>query len=75
MHCRGSHLRSLHGPNPHLVAVLAMVVLALAIMWLSLAAGTLGPMLAVAVGAIHVERVWVVALEPKVYVLVAVQPL
>ena len=75
MHCRGSHLRSLHGPNPHLVAVLAMVVLALAEMWLSVAAGALGPMLAVAVGAIPVVPVWVVGVEPIRSVPMAVQPL
>ena len=52
-----------------------MVVLALAIIWLSLAAGALGPMLAVAVGAIPVLPVWVVGVEPIRPVVMAVQPL
>ena len=68
-------MRSLHWPKPNLVAVLAMVVLALAIMWLSLAAGALGPVLAVAVGAIPVLPVWVVGVEPIRPVVMAVQPL
>ena len=75
MHCRGSHQRSLHGPNPHVVAVPAMVVLALAMMWLSLAAGALGPVLAVADGTIPVLPVWVVGVEPIRPVVMAVQPL
>ena len=75
MHCRGSHQQSLHGPNLHVVAVPAMVVLALAMMWLSLAAGALGPVLAVAVGAIPVLPVWVVGVEPITPVVIALQAL
>ena len=37
--------------------------------------GALGPVLAVAVGAIHVMPVWVVGVEPILSVLMAVQPL